>query len=182
MQQSSNVSRRSRRWFRLMGLIVGVGALAVMGALLGRGLDAFDVGDAQAHATIVTPIALTSVPNPTARPATTVLVATEAVGQPSAVPSPLAPSPIIGEGGDHALALSPTPTSAGAGNSPAQGAGAGGGEDNTTPSRQPPARLPKTSGEQVVLGLGALGIALYLAGVALFMAPRIFAGKHEEKE
>jgi hypothetical protein len=29
----------------------------------------------------------------------------------------------------------------------------------------------------MVLGLGALGIALYLAGVALFVVPRIFAGK-----
>jgi hypothetical protein len=29
----------------------------------------------------------------------------------------------------------------------------------------------------MVLGLGALGIALYLAGVALFAMPRMFAGR-----
>src|SRR5262245_47315674 len=98
MQQSSNVPRRSRRWFRPLGLIAGVGALAVMGALLGRGMDAFDISDAQEHATIVTPIALTSVPNPTAPPATTAPVATEAVGHLSAVPSPPAPSPTTAEG------------------------------------------------------------------------------------
>jgi hypothetical protein len=34
----------------------------------------------------------------------------------------------------------------------------------------------------VVLGLGALGVALYLAGVALFVVPRMIAGKAAEKE
>jgi LPXTG-motif cell wall-anchored protein len=40
------------------------------------------------------------------------------------------------------------------------------------PGPQSAARLPETGGDDVVLGLGALGIALYLAGVASFVVRR----------
>jgi LPXTG-motif cell wall-anchored protein len=50
------------------------------------------------------------------------------------------------------------------------------------PGPQSAARLPETGGDDVVLGLGALGIALYLAGVALFVVPCLVAGKQQEKE
>jgi hypothetical protein len=33
----------------------------------------------------------------------------------------------------------------------------------------------------VVLGLGMLGVALYLAGVALFVVPRMIDGKKEKE-
>jgi hypothetical protein len=173
MQQSFSPSRRPRRWLRLTALIAGIGALAVVGAALGRGLDAFDIGGVEAHTTIATPMAVAAIaPAPTfsptpvaASPVATEAQRREAVIQPSPTPSP--------------PALSPTPGRGGAGGSSSarvgEGAGADGGD--TAPSRQPPARLPETSGDQMVLGLGALGIALYLAGVALFVMPRIFAGK-----
>jgi hypothetical protein len=173
MQQSFSPSRRPRRWLRLAALIAGIGALAVLGAALGHGLGAFGIGDVEARAATATPmIAAVIAPAPTFSPAPTAAspVATEAqsrgvVGESSASPSPPAPSPTPGRGG------------AGGSSSARVGEGAEADGGATTPSRQPPARLPKTSGDQMVLGLGALGIALYLAGVALFVVPRIFAGK-----
>jgi hypothetical protein len=186
MQQSSNPSRRPRRWLRLTALIAGIGALAVVGAALGRGLDTFDTGDAEAHAPLATPVAVaagapalasspTSAPTFTATsaplsPATTGEQGQGVERQPSIFPSPPTPSPTPGRG------------EAGISPSPHVGEVAGGEGADTAPGRQPPARLPETSGDEVVLGLSALGIALYLAGVALFLAPQIFTGTYEEKE
>jgi hypothetical protein len=184
MQPSSSSPRRPRRWLRLTALIAGIGALAVVGAALGRGLEAFDVGGAEARATIVTPAAVAAVmpaPDPTATFAAPTPIATPEASRPGAVF--VTPSPDQGAGIAGSAARPAAPGSAEPTLTPSSGAvEAAGGSEGSAAHAPAPARLPPTNGDEMVFGLGALGIALYLAGLALFVVPRMFAGKHQEKE
>ncbi len=173
--QHSRVPRRPRRWLRLAALIAGIGALAVLGAALGHGLGAFDAGNAQARATTPTPVAVAAL---AAAPASTATPAPPAASLTPGRGKNLSPTPAPTSG--ESASGSPSPRlgdqrSAGDGLARASGS-------DTAPSPQPAARLPQTGGDDVVLGLGALGIVLYLAGVALFVVPHMVARKQQEKE
>lgn len=148
--------RSPGRWMRLALLIAGVGALALIGAALGRGLDMFDSGGPEAQA----------VGAPAARP----LAATLGVAAENTAPQPHAQPPST-QAQANPTASSPSATLTAPARPASQRAGGAG----------QPMRLPRTGGDDSA-PVALLALALFLIGVALCIAPRIIVGRRDEKE
>jgi hypothetical protein len=143
-------------------LIASVGALSLIGAALGRGLDSFDSSYVEP---ISTPTALALVPAPavSAAEAAAAPLAAAPTAQPtSAVPAP----PTRTQPRPSTPAATPTLA--------VQSAQAAG-------SSLQPRQLPRTSGGETS-PLAVLPLALFAIGLALATIPRIIDLKRDTKE
>jgi hypothetical protein len=147
------------RWLRLALLIASVGALSLIGAALGRGLDIFDSSYVEP---IDTPTALALVPAPA-------VLAAEAAAAPLADAPIALPTSAVPAPPNH---TQPRPTAPAA--TPTLAAQAAGG------SLQP-RQLPRTSGGETS-PLAVLPLALFAIGLALATIPRIIDRKRDTKE
>jgi hypothetical protein len=150
------------RWLRLALLIASVGALSLIGAALGRGLDIFDSSYVNP---IGTPTALAVVPAPAVSAAEA--AAAPLADAPTALPASAVPAPPA-RTQPRPTAPAATPTLA------AQSAQAAGGSLR-------PRQLPRTSGGETS-PLAVLPLALFAIGLALAAIPRIIDRKRDTKE
>lgn len=160
MNQPQPSPRPPGRWLRLALLIASVGALSLIGAALGRGLDIFESFYVNQ---IDAPTALALIPAPvvSAAEAAAALLA----AAPTAQPTSAAPAPPTGTQPRPPAA---TPTLAA---QPAQAAGVA----------LQPGQLPRASGGETS-PLAVLSLALFAIGLALATILRIIDHKRDTKE
>ncbi len=153
---------------RLALLIAGVGALSLIGAVLGRGLGAPDSGGAEAQA-VGTPTALALAPMPAASVAGGAVAPPVSTAAPpeSAQPQPAssaAPSPSVATAvGRPTLHVTPFPTS------------------RASAGAAAPQRLPRTGGDDTE-SVTVLALVLFVIGVVLCVTPRAIVGGRDKKE
>jgi hypothetical protein len=152
--------RRPSLWLRLSILIASAGILSVIGAALGHGLAAIAPGNAEARivarAPIPAPVAIAEQRAPT--------VLTTAVGVwPTQIAQSASLPPAVRGSVAPILSVVPFP-------------------DSRSEAVAAPARLPRTAGDEHVLALGLIALALYMIGVVICVTPRIISTNRDEKE
>jgi hypothetical protein len=154
--------RRPSLWLQLGILIASAGILSVIGAALGHGLAAFAPGDAEAHvvarAPIPSPIAMAEERAPTKPTA-----APPAQPTPTQIAQSASLPPTVQGSVAPILSVVPFP-------------------DSRLEAVAAPARLPRTAGDEHVLALGSIALALFVIGVVICMTPRIISTNCVEKE